>query len=70
MLKRMYVCRSSVINLDRKIFLMYYQNYYLYLYFKITIRHFLLIYSLITDVLFFFHPSLFYYENEEIDKCL
>jgi len=31
MLKRMYVCRSSVLNIDWNIFLIYYLNYYLFM---------------------------------------
>ena len=36
---------SSVLNIAWNTFLMYYLNYYLYLYFKITFRRFLLVYN-------------------------
>ena len=38
MLRRMYVCRSSVLNIDWNVFLLYYLKYYLYLDLKITFR--------------------------------
>ena len=38
MLRRMYVCRSSVLNIDWNVFFLYYLKYYLYLDLKITFR--------------------------------
>ena len=46
MLKRVYVYILSVLNIDWNIVLLYYLNYYLYLYFKITFICIILVYNI------------------------